>query len=53
MTKHEEMTALEAIIRAWTVQGANPRHHQMMQAKLRSEWPSLASAIERALKEKQ
>lgn len=37
---------VQAVINAWTVEGINPRHHRVAQARLRKEWPTLANAIE-------
>lgn len=44
---------LERIKDAWNDSGIAPGYHQKMQNKLRREWPVLAAALDRALKDEQ
>lgn len=36
---------LIAVVRAWTVEGPEPRFHRHMQKKLLSDWPTLGKAV--------
>lgn len=38
--------AVLAVIAAWTNPGPNPWYHDQAKAKLRSEWPTLARALD-------
>lgn len=41
-----EREAIEAVKRAWLVEGPAPEFHRRWKNRLRSEWPSLADAVE-------
>jgi hypothetical protein len=43
----------DAITQAWLDKGSHPRYHDAQIARLRSEWPVLADAIERHVREQQ
>ena len=41
---------IDGVIEAWTDAGSHPTFHMRMQNSLRSEWPTLAGAIESLIK---
>lgn len=38
--------SVDAVVRAWVVEGPSPSYHREKKAQLRREWPSLADAVE-------
>lgn len=40
--------ALHKILQAWTDAGSNPAYHIRFKQRLRSEWPTLADALDLA-----
>lgn len=49
---YDQLPPEEAVVKAFTVRGEAPVHHQMMIAKLEREWPLLHRAITRLVTEK-
>ena len=43
---------LDGIIKAWVDKGGHPLYHDRVQRKVKSEWPTLANAIEKAIRER-
>ena len=46
-----EYTPVEEVVRAWLIQGQNPKYHQIQKDLLRKNWPTLYAAIERLVSE--
>lgn len=42
--------AMQALIDAWTIPGANPKYHKQMQAVVRGSWPMLHQAVKAIVK---
>lgn len=45
------ISTVQAVLDAWTDPGPVPAYHQMMQYRLRTEWPVLAIALDAATQE--
>lgn len=39
---------LDGVASAWNVPGPHPAHHETAKARLRHDWPTLATAVDRA-----
>lgn len=36
---------VEAVVRAWTVEGRSPQYHRQQMERLKKEWPELYKAL--------
>ncbi len=43
--------AIQETVDAWTDAGSHPEFHAQWQNKIRAEWPTLAAAVEKLVKE--
>lgn len=41
-----EYTPIEAVVRAWLIQGKCPEYHEQQKELLRKNWPTLYNAIQ-------
>lgn len=47
LRKYDDLPALEAVVKAWTTLGRNPRAHLFAQDKVRDLMPVMARALDR------